>query len=366
MNIVCSQKELSNKINIVQKAISSKTTMPILKGIYLEASNGKLKLIGNDLEMGIETHMDCEVTKEGKAVIDSRLFGEIIKKLPESFIEIELDDENNITISCEHSEFKLRAMDSMEYPQLPSVEENEYYEIEESVFKDMIKQTVFAISQDETKPLLMGELLEINDSKMSLVAIDGYRLAIKSGDIKNSIGNNKVVIPGKTLNEVNRILSLDDKVFKMALTSKHALFLVDDTKIITRLLEGEFLNYKQIIPSEYNLKVKVNTKSLLRSIERASLLAKEGKNNLVKFLIKDNVLVITSNSEIGNVHEEVNIELEGEDLEIAFNSRYLIEVLKIVESEEIVMEFSTNVSPCIIKNVEFDDYIYLLLPVRIN
>ncbi len=367
LKIICSQKLLANAVATVQKGVSSKTAMPILKGILVETTEDKIKLVGNDLELGIETYINGEIITEGSIVIDSKLFGDIIRKLPDSFVQIESDVDNNIYIKCEHSDFKIKGYSAEEYPKLPEVDENRFYELPTDLFKSMIKQTVFAISQDETKPILMGELLEIENNHMSLVAIDGYRLAIRSGEIENFIGNNKVIIPGKALNEINRILSSEeDNNFKIAFTDKHGLFLIKNTKIITRLLEGEFINYKQIIPREYNLSVKVDTKKLLNSIERASLLAKEGKNNLVKLSIRDDNMIITSNSEIGNVHEEIPIVLEGEDLDIAFNSRYFIEALKIIDSEEIYLEFTTNVSPCIVKPGDGSSYIYLLLPVRIS
>ncbi|KXZ40763.1 DNA polymerase-3 subunit beta [Alkalithermobacter thermoalcaliphilus JW-YL-7 = DSM 7308] len=367
MKLICSQQTLSNAISTVQKAVSSKTTLPILKGLLLECVQDKLYLIGNDLELGIQSCIDADVFDEGSVVIDSRLFGDIIRKLPNAPVEIYTDNEFNIYIKCEFSEFKIKGLSPEDYPRLPDVDEEMFYQIPEDLFKNMIKQTVFAISQDETKPILMGELLEIEGDNISLIAIDGYRLATKTGQINNNVGNIKVIIPGKALNEINRILAGDEgREIKISFTEKHALFLIDNTKIITRLLEGEFINYKQILPKEYNLRVKVSTKKLLSCIERASLLAKEGKNNLVKFSIRDDIMLVTSNSEIGNVQEEISISLEGEDLDIAFNSRYLMEGLKVIDSEEIYLEFTTNVSPCIIKPEDGEKYIYLLLPVRIS
>ncbi|OPJ55458.1 DNA polymerase III subunit beta [Alkalithermobacter paradoxus] len=367
MKLISSQRKLSTAINTVQKAVSSKSTLPLLKGILIQAVDDKIQLVGNDLELGIESYIDGQVIEEGSIVIDSKLFGDIIRKLPDSSVVIEVDSDNMIHIKCESSDFKIKGHCSDEYPKLPDLDEDRFYEIPEDLFKNMIKQTVFAISQDETKPILMGELLEIENNNISLIAIDGYRLAIRSGQIINNIGDIKVIIPGKALNEINRILSGDEgKNIKVAFTDKHALFLIDETKIITRLLEGEFINYKQLLPKEYNLRVKVPTKTLLNCIERTSLLAKEGKNNLVKFSIRDDIMIATSNSEIGNVQEEIFITLEGEDLDIAFNSRYLIEGLKVIESEEIYIEFTTNVSPCIVKPEDGIKYIYLLLPVRIS
>lgn len=366
MNIICHQKELSQAIGVVQKAVSSKTTMPILKGILVETANNKLKLTGNDLELGIETIIDSQVIRDGAVVIDSRLFGEIVRKLPDSYIEIDCDEKSNVVIKCEHSEFKIMGYSQTEYPQLPDVDDNFNYEINANCLKNMIRQTVFAISQDETKPLLMGELIEIDGADISVVALDGYRLAIKKAGIENNIGNINVIVPGKTLSEINRIVSGEEKNIKMAFTQKHALFSIENIRIITRLLEGEFINYKQIIPKESRIKVTVNTKNLQNSIERASLLAREGKNNLIKFSITDGLMIITSNSEVGNVYEELPINLEGGNIEIAFNSRYMLEALKVMECDSIVMNFDTNLSPCTINPQEDAGYTYMILPVRIS
>ena len=228
----------------------------------------------------------------------------------------------------------------------------------------MIKQTVFAISQDQTKPVLMGELLEIVDGDVSLVAIDGYRLAVRSCSVENLNANAKVIIPGKTLSDVNSLLSTEEQV-QIGFDEKNAIFIINETKIITRLLDGEFIEYKKLLPREHNTRIKLNTRSLLDSIERASLLSQSERNNLIKLSIRDNSMAITSNTEKGNVYEEVELQLEGDYLDIAFNSRYLLEGLKNIESEEIFIEFTTNVNPCIIKPVDGIKYIYLLLPVRI-
>lgn len=366
MKLLCSQKDLSQAINTVQRAVSQRTTMPILKGILLETSGDKLKLIGNDLELGIETYVDAQTIEEGSVIIDSKLFGEIVRKLPESYIHIESDEQNNITIKCEHSEFTLKGHSPVEYPQLPELDEGLLYDIEPQKLKDMIRQTVFAISQDETKPLLMGELFEIQGNSMSLVALDGYRLAISTSTIENTIGDISVIIPGKALMEINRTISGEEESMSMSFTQKHALFKLGSTRIITRLLEGEFINYKQIIPKDNSLVVTSSRKELQDSIERASLLAREGRNNLIKFSITDGLMIITSNSEVGNVYEEVNVTLEGGNLEIAFNSRYLLDSLKVLESEEMNMYFSSSVSPCVIKPADNPGYTYMLLPVRIS
>ena len=365
MKLICNQKTLAQKIGIVQKAISNRTTIELLKGILLSTENGKLKLTGSDAEIRIETFVQSEIEEEGSIVLDSRLFGDIIRKLPDSFIQIETDTNNNIHIFCENSRFTIRGFSSEEYPKAAETNQKELYSIPQETLKEMIKQTSFAISQDQTKPVLMGELFEASKEKASLVAIDGYRLAVRSNYIEGFDKDIKVIIPGKTLIDINSLMQNDGDI-KVGFNEKNAVFTMGDTKISTRLLEGDFIEYTRLLPKEHNSRVKLKTKSLQNSIERAALLSQSEKNNLIKLSIRDDIMVITSNTERGNVYEEVKIELEGDYLDIAFNSRYLVEGLKNIESEEIYIEFTTNINPCIIKPVDDTEYIYLLLPVRIS
>ena len=366
MKIICKQKVLSSSINIVQKAVSSKTTLPVLKGILLETEGNQLKLVGTDLEIGIENYIEADIIRPGSVVIASKILGEIIRKLPDADVEIEVDQDNNTLFRCENSEFTLVGQSSIDFPELPEVERDFKYSIPQDLFKNMMKQTTFATAIDETRPILTGVLMEIKDETISMVALDGYRLALRQGNIK-TLSDNKAVIPGKTLSEVHKILSEEDNdEVEIYFTDKHVLFHTENTRVISRLLEGEFINYKQIIPNEFKSRVKVNTRNFSDSIDRASLMAKEGKNNLIKFSIKDEKMTISSNSEMGKVLESVFIKLEGEDIEIGFNSKYFIDVLRIIDSEEVYLDFTTNVSPCIIKPTDSNNYTYLVLPVRIT
>ncbi|MFT9497284.1 DNA polymerase III subunit beta [Anaerosolibacter sp.] len=365
MKFICSQKNLSASINIVQKAVSTKTTLPILRGILIEACDQKLKLVGTDLEVGIEHYIDADILSEGSIVISSRLLGDIIRKFPDADVEVEVDETNTMTIKCANSEFTLIGQPSVEFPELPAVEEENTYEIPQDLLKNMIRQTAFATALDETRPILTGVLMEIQEGIINMVALDGYRLSLRQGNIKADF-NNKAVIPGKTLNEIHRILSEEENAkVDIFFTDKHVLFQMANVRVISRLLEGEFINYKQIIPKDFKSRVKVKTRDLLDSIERASLLAREGKNNLIKFSVKDEMMTITSNAEIGRVYENLRIELEGEDIDIGFNSKYFLDALKILDSDEIYLDFTTNVSPCIIKPTDTNNYTYLVLPVRL-
>ena len=229
MKIICNQKLLANKIGIAQKAINGKTTLDLLKGILLSAKNDQLKLTGYDLEIGIETYTQAEVIQEGEIVVNARLFGDIIRKLPDSFVEIETDSENNVYINCLNSRFKIKGDSASEYPRLPDVNKDDLYNIPQDLLKNMIKQTVFAISQDQTKPILMGELLEIVDGNISLVAIDGYRLAVRSATVDNVSNNAKVIIPGKALTDVNSLLSTEEDI-QLGFDDKNAIFIIEDTE----------------------------------------------------------------------------------------------------------------------------------------
>ncbi|MDF2503223.1 DNA polymerase III subunit beta [Clostridium sp.] len=363
MKFKCEKSKLQEAISIAQKAVTGKSSMPILQGLLLIAEQDQITIIGSDIDLSIETKLEAEVIETGKIVVDSKLFGDIIRKLPNSNIEISSIDDNSIKLICEKSNFTLVHMNPDDFPSLPSIDEEMIFSIEQKTLKNMIKSTIFAIAQDESRPILTGVLFEVKDKKVNLVALDGYRLAFRSEPIDND-NSMSAVIPGKTLNEVVKILQ-DDGVVNITFTSNHILINLEKTKIISRLLEGEFIKYTSIIPEEHNLRVDVKRGELLNCIERASLVGKDGNTSLIKLDIEDDYMVITSNSQLGKVREELNIILQGEKLQIAFNSKYLIDLLKIIEEEEICMDFSSSVTPCLVKSKENNNYTYLILPVRL-
>ncbi len=364
MIFLCDKTKLQEATAIAQKAITGKSTMPILEGLYIEASKNTLTLIGSDKDISIETKIEADVLESGKIVVDAKIFGEIIRKLPNNEIKIETLEGNNIQITCEKSVFNLVHMLPDEFPSLPQINENMIFNIPQNILKNMIKGTAFAVAQDETRPILQGILFEVDNSRLNLVALDGYRLALRSEiiDTNNTIN---AVIPGKTLNEVAKILEESDEVVNITFTTNHILFNLGDTKIISRLLEGEFIKYNALLPQEHKLIVTVNKQDLQNGIERASLMAKEGNSNLIKLDIQEDNIVLTSNSQLGKVREEVSINLQGQGIQIAFNSKYLLDVLKNMEDSEIVIELTSSISPCVIRNKNIDNSKYLVLPVRL-
>ena len=366
MKIICSKDNLLDGINIVQKAVSTKTTLPILEGILLEA-NEKVKMTGNDLEIGIECYVDADIKRTGSIVLNSRMFGDIVRRLPDSEVLIEVRENNSVIIECENSFFEIKGISAEGFPALPSIEKEEGIKISKKILKDMIKQTIFAVSMDENRPILTGSLFEYRTGKLTIVSIDGYRLAMRCCSSENEAAgaSRNLVIPGKTLNEIAKIIQPVDEDIYIYAAGNQILFDMGNCIMTSRLLEGEYLNYMGIIPSEHETKVTVNTKDLLACFERASLvITNEERRYPVKLDISDDVIVITANTEAGNVREEIRAEMEGKKLEISFNHKYFIEALRVIDNEMVDIFFTTNIGPCTIKPLQGNDFAYLVLPIR--
>jgi len=368
MKFTCSQQTLTKALNTVSKAVSNRTTLPILKGILLEAkSDGTLILTASDLEISIQKTIEADVQEEGSAVVISKLFGDIIRKLPNEDIFIEKTEEGNILIKTNASEFTVISLAVDEFPNIGEKEDvqNELV-FQCELFKEMVKKTSFAASIDESKGILVGILTEISPQNVTMVSLDGFRLALANEQM-NSAEENSFIISAKIMNEISKIISDDNEAedLNILIGQKRAVFHIGSTEVVLRLMEGEFIKYRDIIPTDHTTSVIIDRSILQESIERASLLAKEGKNNLIKMTIHNNLMTITSRSEEGNVREEIVMEKTGDDLEIGFNSKFIIDVLKVIDDEAISMNFKTGTSPCVVKPVEGNAYEYLILPVRI-
>lgn len=364
MKLICSKENLLEGINIVQKAVSTKTTLPILEGILIEADD-KIKMTGNDLEIGIECYVEADVKTSGSVVLNSRMFGDIVRRLPDSEVLLEVKEHNAVTIECENSLFEIKGIAPEGFPSLPSIQKENGIKMSQKVIKDMIKQTIFAVSTDENRPILTGSLFEYKAGKLTIVSIDGYRLALRTIKPNSELEDRSLVIPGKTLNEISKIMQPVDEELTIYAAGNQILFDMGNCIMVSRLLEGEYLNYMGIIPKEHETKVTVNTKELLACFERASLvITNDDRRYPVKLDISDELLVITSNTEIGNVREEIRVEMEGKKLEISFNPRYFIDSLRVIENESINICFTTSIGPCIIKPLQGDDFAYLILPIR--
>ena len=370
MKIVCYKDKILKAINSVVKGVASKTTMPILEGILIQTNDNEIKLTTYDLEIGIEYVMECEVKEQGSTVVNAIMFSEIIRKLPDTEIHISLNDKNLLEIECEGSLYKLATMNPEEFPELPKIEVENSIEIDQNLLKNMIRRTIFAVSSEETRPIFTGCLFEIENNKLSLVAVDGFRLALRTIFLNKQSNNFSAVIPGKTLNEVNKIISDSFEPIKIGVSKNQALFEMDNCKIVTRILDGEFLNYKNVIPNNWETRIRVNKNSIQDSFERISLISSSSVEKEKKYPVKVQVdigkVVISCTNQTGDAKEELYVTTEGKNLEAGFNPKYFLDSLKVIDDEEVYIEFGSSISPCLIKSVENNDYVYMILPIRLK
>ena len=364
MKIICTKSDLVHAVSIVSKAVSNNTTLPILKCILIEASTGNIKLTANDMELGIETTIDGQIHQPGKIAIEAKLFSEIVRKLPDNDITIETDDQYKATITCEKACFQIMGQEGEEFPSLPEIEKNQNITLSQFSLKEVIRQTIFSISDNENTKLMTGELFEVKDDQLSVVSLDGHRISIRHIELKDHYDPFKVVVPGKTLQEIVKIISgeMDENV-SIYVTSKHILFEFDQTMVVSRLIEGEYFRIDQMLSSDYETKVRVNKKEFLSCIDRATLLVKEGDKKPIIVNITDNGMELKINSALGSMNEEIDIQKQGKDLMIGFNPKFLIDALRVIDDEEVDLYMVNPKAPCFIKNVE-ESYIYLILPVN--
>lgn len=369
MKIKINQNELNKSINVVQKAVSTRTPLPILTGILIEAKDNMLILTATDLDLGIKTYSPCEIEEEGSVVVQSKLIGDFVRKLPSnSYVFMETKENNNMEIKCLNSEINILGNSAAEYPDNTFDNEGESFKIKSETLRDLIRHTYYAAAQENIKPIFTGCLIEIKNNLCTIVALDGYRMAVKKEYIDYD-GETSIVVPSKTLLEILRIIEENKGETEIVVSESHISFKIENTIIISNLLEGKFIDYEGIIKDNYVSVVKVNTEDIKESIERASLLARDDKNNLIILDIKDFNMQINSASEYGNVEENISVEKDGEDIKIGFNSKYILDYLKVIESDRISLNLIGKNNPCFIKeeNEDKDEYyIYMVLPVRIN
>ncbi len=370
MKFICEKEKLLKGINSVINGVASKTTMPVLEGILIQTNEKEIKLTTYDLEIGIEYIIESDVEEQGNTVVNAIMFTEIIRKLPETDITISINSNNLLEIECEGSLYKLATMNPDEFPELPKINVDNSIEIEQNVLKNMIRKTIFAVSNEENRPIFTGCLFEVKDNKLNVVAVDGYRLALKTNVLNSDTTSFNAVIPGKTLNEINKILLDSFDTVKIGISKNQALFEMENCKIVTRLLEGEFLKYDNAIPANWETRIRVNKNNIQNCFERIILISSSSiekeKKYPVKISIEIGKVVISCTNQTGDAKEEIIVETEGKNLEAGFNPRYFLDALKVIDDDEIYIEFGTNISPCIISPVENDEYKYMILPIRMK
>ncbi|MFG6146736.1 DNA polymerase III subunit beta [Halobacillus sp. B23F22_1] len=378
MKFSIQREQLMESVQNVMKAISSRTTIPILTGIKLEATSTGVKLTGSDSDISIESFIPAEEDgivyveniEPGSIVLQAKYFPDIVRKLPQKNVDIESDDKRNVTIRSGKAEFHLNGQDAEEYPQLPQLHTEDSFELPIDLLKSLIRQTVFAVSSSETRPILTGVHVKLEGEELAFTATDSHRLAARKIPLEKRDGQGDipaVVIPGKSLNELNKILADSEETIEVSVTENQVLFRTKHLYFLSRLLEGNYPETSRLIPEQSKTIVKIDTKELLQSIDRASLLAKENRNNVVRLITKEgNQIEINGNSpEVGNVVEEVVAdEINGEELKISFSAKYMMDALKAVNYDQVKVEFTGAMRPFVIRPVDDEQILQLILPVR--
>ena len=368
MKLRFQKDDIVNGISIVMKAVPSKTTMSILECILIDASSGEIKLTGNDMELGIETTVNGEILEHGKIALDAKLFSEITRRVSSqnAVVTIESDDKFNTTISCENSVFNIQGRDGDEFSYIPYIEKNKYISLSQFTLKEVIQQTIFSISPNDSNKMMAGELFEVNENQLKVVSLDGHRISIRNVTLKDHYENIKVIVPGKTLGEISKILNGDnDSEVQIFFSTNHIMFEFDDTIVLSRLIEGEYFRINQMLSSDYETKVTLNRRDFMDAIDRASILVRENDKKPLILNFTDEEMELKMHSAFGTMDARLAITKFGKDLMIGFNPKFLGDALRIIDDEEVTLYMMNPKSPCFIRDEE-ETYIYLILPVNFN
>lgn len=366
MKLVCSKSNLLKGVNIVSKAVPSKTTMSILECILIDASANEIKMTANDMELGIETRIEGEILQKGIIAVDAKVFAEIVRKLPDNDVTIESSSNYQISITCEKAHFNISGKSGEDFSYLPYIEKTDFISLSQFTLKEVIRQTIFSIADNDNNKLMTGELFEVHNNEFKVVSLDGHRISIRKIELKDTYPDRKVIVPGKSLQEISKILSgeTEDEV-RIFFTGNHIVFEFDKTTVVSRLIEGEYFKINQMLSSDYETKFVINKKELLNCIDRATLLVKEGDKKPIIFRITNDNMEININSQLGSMKEDIDIEKEGKDIMIGFNPKFLIDALRVIDDENVTIYMVNPKAPCYIKDEE-QKYIYLILPVNFN
>ena len=364
MKLVFTKSNLNKAVGIVMKAVPTRTTMNILECILIDATTNEIKFTGNDMELGIETIVEGEIIEKGKIAIDAKLFSEIVRKLPDNDITLTTDSNNNALITCEKSKFNIAGKSGDDFSYLPAIIKDKMITLSQFQLKEVINQTIFSIAINDNNKMMTGELFEVNEGTLKVVGLDGHRIAIRNIKLEGRSDDVRVVIPGKTLQEISKILNADAESFvNIYFTNNHVLFEFDQTHVVSRLIEGDYFKISQMLSNDYETKVSINKKEFLDSIDRANLLIREGDKKPIlvgsEMCIRDRNV----NSAIGALNEDIDIDKEGKDIMIGFNPKFLMDALRVIDDENVTMYLVNHKSPCFIRDKE-ENYIYLILPVN--
>lgn len=367
MKFSCEKSVIQAAVATSSRAVAPKSEIPALEGLLIDAEED-VSITGYDLRTGIKTIMPADVEEPGKMILGARIFGDIIRKLPDDIVKISSEDGIMAKICCGTSTFNILGTQAVNYPEMPTVEQQNSLNIPEKTLKAMISQTNFAVSTNEARPIHTGELFDAENGMLTVVAVDGYRLALRREPLENTQGQAySFVVPGTALAEVEKIASDSDENVDITLGSKHIMFKIGNTVVVSRRLEGEFLNYKNSIPKNGKYSIKADKHEIIEAVERVSLIISDKQKSPVRCVFGENTLNLSTITPLGRATDACEISGDGEGLEIGFNNKYLLDALKAAPSNEIYMQLSTGVSPCIIVPAdESQSFLYMILPVRLK
>lgn len=368
MKFSCEKVLLQAAVSTASRAVSTKSSIPALEGVLLQA-NSHLTVSGYNMNTGIRTNIEADITEEGSLVLSARLFGEIIRRLPDDVVSFSSTKDLNVQLTCGDAAYTIQALSADDYPELPEVEDEYSIKIQQKILRAMIGETSFAVSADETRPIHTGSLFEIDETGLTVVSVDGFRLALRHEPLEDGItaGSFRFVAPGSALNEVEKICEDSDETAAITLGRRHLLFEVGDTQLICRRLEGEFLDYKAAIPRQNPISISTSTRSLIESIDRVSVVISDKQKSPVRCVFGEDQILLSAKTGNGEAKDVCRVSGDGGGLEIGFNNRYLMEALKYAPADEVQLELNTGISPCIITPVDGEErFLYMVLPVRLK
>ncbi len=369
MKLRMSNQDLLEGLNVVTRALSARPPKQILEGVLIVADDDRITLTCSDGSLTIEYTNVAQVEEPGQIVLPGKIFSELIRKMPLGSVEINAQNGRTAQIKCQKTRSNLSMMSAVEFPEIMTLKNYMTVKIPQNKLKEMISNVSFAIATDESRQILTGTLLEVSHSEARMVALDGFRLAMQKifqpFDLPEGQEMMKAIIPGKVINELSRILPDDESFCNMNFDQGRMQCLFGNIRLSSVLLAGEYIDYRRIIPVSFQTRAKTNRLNVSDAIDRASLMAREGKNNLIKMSFRAGKLRISSNAEMGDVEEELEADLQGNDIDIAFNSKYIVDVIRNVHEEDLYMNFNSSVSPCVVMPPSGEEYVYLILPVRV-
>ena len=364
MKLSCLRTDLTSAVSNVSRAVSAKASIPALEGVLIKAYGNMINISGYNLEIGITTNIEASVQQEGEVVLSAKLFLDIVRRLPEEIVSLETDDRLVTYITSGKVDYQIVGMSSIEYPDLPTFQQTDSVTVNAKILRDMIRQTVYAVSDNNSKPIYTGSLYEIKQNVLRIVAIDGFRMAIRSENVESD-SNTSFVVPGKTQLEVLKLLTEDEASVEIMIGQRHITFKMNSYRVISRLIEGTFLDYQATIPATQKTELIMNTRMMIDSVERMSLLNSERVPSPVRCRFLENEVRLSCSSSVGRANDVISVPIIGESVEIGFNNRYMLEALKNTDTDEVKMILNGPVSPIVIKPVKGDSFLSIVVPVRL-